>query len=85
MKHRILTGKNHPNLRWSCKEIAWTDGFGYNRKRHIFFNGTPSGRGMFDDGSGLDCTKVKDDVFVEECVCDSHNLILAPEDELVTC
>jgi len=82
MRHRILTCKNHPDLRWSCKEIAWVDG--YNEKRHLFFNGTPSGRGMYSDGSGLDCVAVKDGVLVEECSCPASDLILAPEDKLVT-
>jgi len=82
MIHRILTCKNHPNLRWSCKDIAWS-GF-YNGSRNIFFNGTPSGKGMFSDGSGLDCTQIdKDGKWIEECKCHSSDLILAPEDELV--
>lgn len=80
MIHRILTCKNHPDLRWSCKDIAWTEGErgGYNGTRSIFFNGTPSGRGMFADGSGLDC-----DFAVAECSCPVSDLILAPEDALV--
>ena len=70
MIHRILTCKNHPNLRWSCKDIAWS-GF-YNGSRNIFFNGTPSGKGMFSDGSGLDCTQIdKDGKWIEECKCHS--------------
>lgn len=73
---RILTCKNHPNLRWSCKDIAW-DGH-YNGSRNIFFDGVPSGKGMFSDGSGLDCT-----ILVNECDCSSADLILAPEDSLV--
>lgn len=82
MIHRILTCKNHPQLRWSCKDIAW-DGH-YNGARSIFFNGTPSGKGMFSDNSGLDCTHFwQDESYVEECACSSNGLILAPEDELV--
>lgn len=84
MKHRILTCKNHPELRWSCKDIAWSDGYGYNGKRNLFFNGTPSGKGMFYDGSGLECTKVKDGALVDECECPPKDLILAEEDKLVT-
>ncbi len=83
MRHRIMTCKKHPDLRWSCKEIAWTDGVGYNNKRHLFFNGTPSGKGMYYDGSGLDCTEVKDGVLVVECDCPAKDLIIAPEDALV--
>jgi hypothetical protein len=82
MKHRILTCKNHPNLRWSCKDIAWSGH--YNGMRNIFFNGTPSGDGMYSDGSGLNCSMFdKDNVYVEECSCPSSDLILAPEDSLV--
>ena len=82
MKHRVLTCKNHPDLRWSCKDIAWSGH--YNGSRNIFFNGIPSDRGMFSDGSGLDCTMFRPDgSYVEECSCTSHDLILAPEDKLV--
>lgn len=84
MRHRILTCKKHPDLRWSCKEITWTDGAGYNHKRNLFFNGTPSGKGLHSDGSGVDCIYVKDGVVVEECKCPASDLILAPEDKLVT-
>lgn len=83
MRHRIVTCKNHPDLRWFCKEIAWTEGRGYNHKRNLFFNGTPSGKGMYSDGSGLDCVKVKGNVLVEECSCPVSALMLAPEDVLV--
>jgi len=81
MRHRILSCKNHPELRWSCKAIAW-DGH-YNGARSIFFNGTPSGKGMYPDKSGLDCTTYKDGSTITECLCSSADLILAPEDELV--
>ena len=81
MRHVILTCKNHPNLRWSCKEIAW-DGH-YNSCRNICFNGTPSGKGMYSDNSGLDCKRVIDGELVEECSCAAKDLILAPEDKLV--
>lgn len=85
MRHRILTCKNHPDLRWSCKDVAWTDDHGYNNRRYLFFNGTPSGKGMYSDGSGLDCTKIKSDTIVEECKCPAADLILAEEDKLVSC
>lgn len=82
MIHRILTCKNHPNLRWSCKDIAWS-GF-YNGSRSVFFNGTPSGKGMFSDGSGLDCTQIESSgKWIPECECPASDLILAPEDALV--
>ena len=83
MRHVILTCKNHPELRWSCKEIAFTDKYGYNGARNIFFDGTPDGKGMYHDGSGLSCTHVKDGKAVTECSCPSSDLIRAPEDKLV--
>lgn len=84
MIHRILTCKNHPHLRWSCKDIAWS-GF-YNGSRNIFFMGEPSGEGMYPDNSGLDCStyfsnRVQPCVY--ECSCQAGDLILAPEDSLV--
>ena len=84
MSHRILTCKNHTNLRWSTKQEAWS-GY-YNGSRNIFFNGEPDGRGMFSDGSGLHCSMFfpdREDKFVRECSCPSKDLILAPEDALV--
>ncbi len=84
MRHVILTCKNHPELRWSCKEIAFSDEGGYNGSRNIFFNGIPSKKGMFEDGSGLDCTHLRDDgSVVLECECPASALIRAEEDELV--
>lgn len=86
MKHRILTCKNHPELRWSCKEVAWTehaDGTGgYNGCRNIFFNGVSTGE-MFEDKSGVKCTHVVDGEWVQECECSARDLIIAPEDALV--
>jgi len=83
MLHRILTCKNHPELRWSCKDIAWRDDYGYNGCRNIFFNGTSSGKGMYSDNSGLETTHFKDGERVIECKCPFKDLILAPEDVLV--
>lgn len=84
MRHRILTCANHPGLRWSCKDVAWTEGVGYNGTRNLFFNGVPSGRGMYGDGSGLDCTVLTPEGEVaRECECDTDQLVLAPEDALV--
>lgn len=79
MRHVILTCKHHPNLRWSCKEVAFTPGYGYNGSRSIFYNGSPDGKGMYTDGSSLSCTVVE-----PECRCPPTDLILAPEDSLVT-
>ena len=83
MRHVILTCKNHPDLRWSTKEIAVHNGK-YTGERHIFFMGTPSGQGMFSDGSGLDCETFHDGHIVRECECPMSDLIIAPEDALVT-
>ena len=82
MRHRILTCKNHLNLRWSCKDIAWEEGH-YNSARSLFFKGVPSGKGMYSDNSGLDCIRIVDGVYLEECTCPASDLILAPEDSLV--
>lgn len=92
MRHVILTCKNHPELRWSTKEIAVSNGT-YNGARHIFFLGTPSGKGMHQDGSGLDCTSFKEVKDLEgkvagytaftECECSPRDLIVAPEDAQV--
>lgn len=90
MRHAILTCKNHTHLRWSCKEIAIDQNAkpgepaNYNSSRSIFFNGTPSGKGMYEDGSGLDCTcTLPNGEYVFECSCSSEDLIIAPEDALV--
>ena len=85
MRHRILTCKNHPNLRWSTKDVAWTNGDGYNGTRSLFFTGVPSGEGMYQDGSGLNTTLIDPATgeIVAECDCLASDLVLAPEDELV--
>ena len=86
MRHVLLTCKNHPNLRWGCKEIAFTEGKGYNGARSIFFWGEPTGQGMFEDGSGLYCSQFFPDranPIVEECSCSPADLIRAPEDDMV--
>lgn len=91
MAHRILTCKNHPELRWSTKAEAWStyEGRGfYNGSRSIFYNGTPlknedGSPKMFRDKSGLDCSTHTGGVAYPECSCSSKDLILAPEDDLV--
>ncbi len=89
VRHRILTCKNHPNLRWSTKEVAWTEAVGdvpahYNGSRNIFFTGAPTGEGMHDDGSGLRTSQVRGDgSIIQECSCPTSDLILAPEDAMV--
>ena len=42
MRHVILTCKNHDQLRWTCKEIAFSDAGGYNGSRNIFYKGDKS-------------------------------------------
>ena len=42
MRHVILTCKNHDQLRWTCKEIAFSDAGGYNESRNIFYQGDKS-------------------------------------------
>ena len=37
MRHVILTCNNHDHLRWTCKEIAFSDVGGYNGSRNIFY------------------------------------------------
>lgn len=81
----ILTCKHHPNLRWSTKDIAITDGK-YNGSRSIFFCGEPTGEGMYHDGSGLHCSTYfmgRENPIVKECSCPASDLILAPEDKFV--
>lgn len=88
MRHRILTCKNHPHLRWSTKEIAWSDhgdGTGhYNGSRHIFFMGFV-GSQMHRDRSGVDTILIDPltgDLAIE-CKCHARDLVLAYEDRLV--
>jgi len=88
MRHVILTCKNHLNLRWVCEEASFTDKNGYDGLRSIFFMGEPTGKGMYADGSGLDCSTYYPDRepgqrVVEECYCSFSLLIRAPEDSLV--
>jgi len=88
MRHVILTCKNHPDLRWSTKEAAVTNGR-YNGARHLFFTGhIATFKGMHQDGSGIDVSPVQknaDGTFTvhRECDCSSYDLVVAPEDALV--
>jgi hypothetical protein len=85
MIHRILTCKNHPDRRWSCKDIAVNLDGSYNGMRSLFYTGVPTGEGMYSDGSGLHCSVIHPETkqVVEECNCSTSDLILAPEDALV--
>lgn len=88
MRHRILTCKNHPHLRWSTKNVAWSvreDGTGYyNGSRNIFFTGFVGGQ-MHRDQSGVDTVLIdpltRD--LAQECACPASDLVLAHEDKLV--
>jgi hypothetical protein len=78
MRHCILTCKNHPDLRWSCKEIAFTEGYGYNGSRNITFDGCLPVKTVYSDKSGVSFT-----VPANECNCAPTELVRAPEDSLV--
>ena len=77
-----LTCENHPDLVWSCKDMAISNGR-YNGSRHIFFFGRRTER--FSDGSGWNGTfLVKDEAgkvisYVQECSCSPSKLILIDE------
>lgn len=43
MRHIHLTCRNHPNLRWLTKSIAWSNEYGYNGARNIHYVGTADG------------------------------------------
>lgn len=62
----ILTCKNHPNLRWSCKDIAWENDH-YNYSRNLFFLGNSEGR-MMDNHEPI-----------RECACNVGCLTVAPD------
>lgn len=90
MRHVILTCKNHRDLRWSCKEIACSATplpgapAQYNGTRNLSFCGTPSGKGMYHDYSGLDCTTfIEGEGIFKECDCPASELIFADEDAWV--
>ena len=83
MIHAVLTCKNHPNLRWSCKSIAVNtleEGVTgvYNGCRNIFFCGEitdpPS---LYADQSGVETNPAA------ECTCPSKDLMIAPETKLI--
>ena len=74
---RILTCINHQELRWNCKEVAWSEN-GYNGSRHLFFHGKITVPVQYyADMSGVDTD------YALECTCDSTALILAPEDRII--
>lgn len=87
MRHVSITCKNHPHLRWSCKEIAWTNG--YNGSRRIIFLGRvkldPEGIPiLYHDKSGTSCEQVTyNGDLIEECSCSAKDLIKSPEDEVI--
>lgn len=97
MRHVILTCKNHPELRWSTKEIAVSNGR-YNGQRTIFFNGQvirdeKGNPRMYGDMSGVHADEIRpildaqgsvvNYTAVAECNCKPECLEIAPEDSLV--
>lgn len=86
MRHAILTCKHHAHLRWSTKLCAVNADGSYNGARNIFFNGEPTGAGMYRDNSGLQCSTYfmdRENPIVSECSCPPSDLTWAPEDALV--
>lgn len=71
MQHVYLTCRHHQHLRWMCKEIAFTEGHGYNGTRNIFYLGT-----KIEGKSTLEC-ECKE----RECDCSPSDLIKAPEQD----
>ena len=77
MRHVVLTCKNHPELRWSTKEIAVCNGK-YTGARNIFFMGkTYTPPRFHSDMSGVECENAY------ECSCSSGDLEVAPEDNQI--
>ena len=70
MRHVYLTCKNHNHLRWSCKSIAFSQGYGYNGARNIFYLGTL-------EPNKPTCGNCH--VQEAECSCPPSDLILAPD------
>lgn len=67
MRHVKLTCRNHPELRWSCKSIAYTPGKGYNGARNIFFEGKL-------------LNEEQQNLIEPEYTCPPTELTIAPED-----
>lgn len=81
MRHISLTCKNHPQLRWSTKEIAWKNER-YIGTRILTFHGEvkldAAGQPkLFADLSGTDCHPAS------ECECSAADLVRAPEDKRI--
>jgi hypothetical protein len=81
IRHINLTCKNHRELRWTCKEVAWTDGEGYNGSRNVFFEGHIYDTLAYKEGTYADRVKAHMTKSVPECNCPIKNWILAPEEE----
>lgn len=77
MRHVMLTCCNHPDLRWHCKEIAFSEGGGYNGCRNIFFAGFK----LDKPGTWPYSIQRAPGEFAEECKCPPEDLIRAPEDK----
>ena len=80
MRHVTLTCRNHPDLRWSCKEIAITNGR-YNGQRNIFFDGHRDGGELIlrpcpDALLGFAEGYLVDGIEHFECKCSARHLIV---------
>lgn len=78
MNHVLLTCKHHRDLRWFCKEIAFTPGVGYNGSRNIFFEGAAVDKCLVEDGRSIQALW-PDKSIVRECECPPTDLILVEE------
>lgn len=72
MRRVSLTCINHPDLRWSCKEIAIDSNGRYNGCRNIFFDGSTA---VPHTNKAL-----PPEYFVRECTCPADDLRLSPEE-----
>jgi len=84
MRRVSLTCRNHPTLRWSCKEVAFTDAHGYNGARSIIFVGRSTGK-FYPDLSGVECEDfdTATSTWIAECSCPPSDLIRASEDGIL--
>lgn len=79
MNHVRLTCINHPELRWSCKEIAISNSK-YNGQRNIFFLGKYLGKDS--PSKRFDCLEVVNGELVCECLCSPDYLIVVQDEPI---
>jgi len=70
MRKITLTCKDHPTLRWKCKEIAFTNGR-YNGTRNLFFQGEAGKENEVNQH-----WKVINGDLVNTLECDCHSSLL---------